>query len=215
MTALGMTVTPLLAMGGRFISRKVDSAEAQAALPHEAEPRAIIVGFGRVGQLVADMLVAHGKPYLAVDSDADLVVDGKQRGYAVTFGDAARGNALDRIGADQATAVILTMDEPVAAQRLVRRLRGAYPDLPIISRARDTAHAAELYRAGASQAVPETLESSLQLSEAVLVDLGVPMGPVIASIHEKRDALRIQLMEEGGLAEKPKLKSATLRERSA
>jgi len=214
-TALGMTVTPLLAMGGRFISRKVDSAEAQAALPHEAEPRAIIVGFGRVGQLVADMLVAHGKPYLAVDSDADLVVDGKQRGYAVTFGDAARGNALDRIGADQATAVILTMDEPVAAQRLVRRLRGAYPDLPIISRARDTAHAAELYRAGASQAVPETLESSLQLSEAVLVDLGVPMGPVIASIHEKRDALRIQLMEEGGLAEKPKLKSATLRERSA
>jgi CPA2 family monovalent cation:H+ antiporter-2 len=211
-TALGMTVTPLLALAGRFLSRRVDSADAQAALPDEHAPRAIIVGFGRVGQLVADMLAAHGKPYLAIDSDADLVVDGKQRGYAVTFSDAARGHALERLGIDRATAVILTMDEPIAAQRLVRRLRQSYPDLPIIARARDTAHAAELYRAGASQAVPETLESSLQLSEAVLVDLGVPMGPVIASIHDKRDALRIQLMEEGGLAEKPRLKSPTLRE---
>jgi CPA2 family monovalent cation:H+ antiporter-2 len=214
-TALGMTVTPLLALAGRFMARRVDGIEAPGVLPDDEEPRAIIVGFGRVGQLVADMLKAHGKPYLAVDSDADLVVDGKQRGYAVTFGDAARGNALDRLGTDRATAVILTMDEPVSAQRLVRRLRTAHPDLPIIARARDTVHAAELYRAGASQAVPETLESSLQLSEAVLVDLGVAMGPVIASIHEKRDALREQIMQEGGLAEKPRLKSSFLRERTA
>ena len=74
-------------------------------------------------------------------------------------------------------------------------------------------HAALLYRAGATHAVPETLESSLQLSEAVLVDLGVPMGPVIASIHEKRDEFRAQIMEEGELDEKPRLKSAGLRER--
>ena len=213
-TALGMTVTPLLALAGRFMARRVDGAESRAALPDDADPRAIIVGFGRVGQLVADMLSAHGKPYVAVDSDADLVVDGKHRGYAVTFGDATRGNALERMGIDNATAIILTMDEPVSAQRLVRRLRGAYPDLPIIARARDATNAAELYRAGASQAVPETLESSLQLSEAVLVDLGVPMGPVIASIHEKRDALREQIMEEGGLAEKPRLKSSFQRERT-
>jgi CPA2 family monovalent cation:H+ antiporter-2 len=214
-TALGMTVTPLLALAGRFMARRVDGVESRMALPDDAEPRAIIVGFGRVGQLVADMLSAHNKPYLAVDSDADLVVDGKHRGYAVTFGDATRGNALERMGIDNATAIILTMDEPVSAQRLVRRLRTAHPDLPIIARARDATNAAELYRAGASQAVPETLESSLQLSEAVLVDLGVPMGPVIASIHEKRDALREQIMEEGGLAEKPRLKSSFVRERTA
>lgn len=214
-TALGMTVTPLLALAGRFVARRVDGMEPLAAFPGDEEPRAIIVGFGRVGQLVADMLAAHGKPYLAIDSNADLVVDGKRRGYAVTFGDAARGNALDRLGMDRATAVILTMDEPVSAQRLVRRLRTAYPELPIISRARDAHHAAELYRAGASQAVPETLESSLQLSEAVLVDLGVAMGPVIASIHEKRDTLREQIMQEGGLAEKPRLKSSFQRERPA
>jgi CPA2 family monovalent cation:H+ antiporter-2 len=70
-------------------------------------------------------------------------------------------------------------------------------------------------RAGASHAVPETLESSLQLSEAVLVDIGVAMGPVIASIHAKRDEFREQLEREGGLSAKPMLKSASLRERDA
>ena len=90
-----------------------------------------------------------------------------------------------------------------------------YPDLPIIARARVASHAAQLYKAGASHAVPETLEASLQLSEAVLVDLGVPMGFVIASIHEKRDEFRDQIMEEGELDEKPKLKSSGLREQRA
>ena len=122
---------------------------------------------------------------------------------------------LARFGAGEANAVILTMDQPVAAQRLVRQLRKDFPELPIIARARDASHAAALYRAGASHAVPETLEASLQLSEAVLVDIGVPMGPVIASIHEKRDELRAQIMEEGELDEKPRLKSASLRERQA
>src|SRR5690606_19539997 len=112
------------------------------------------------------------------------------------------------------TAVILTMDDPHGAGHLVKRLRAEFPELPIIARARDAQHAAQLYRAGASHAVPETLESSLQLSEAVLVDLGVPMGFVIASIHEKRDELRQQIMDEGELAARPKLKSASLRERT-
>jgi DNA-binding NtrC family response regulator len=84
---------------------------------------------------------------------------------------------------------------------LIPRIRKARPDLPIIVRARDTAHAAELYRDGASHAVPETLESSLQLSEAVLVDLGVAMGPVIASIHEKRDELRKKLKDDSADAD--------------
>ena len=129
------------------------------------------------------------------------------------FGNAAGGHALARLNADRASAVILTMDEPITAQRLVRKLRAAHPALPIIARARDAAHAAALYRAGASHAVPEALEASLQLSEAVLVDLGVAMGPVIASIHAMRDELREQIMAEGELAAKPKLKPSRLRDR--
>ena len=68
--------------------------------------------------------------------------------------------------------------------------RAERPELLIVARARDARHAAHLYRIGASHAVPETIEASLQLAEAVLVDVGVPMGPVIASIHEQRDALQ-------------------------
>jgi CPA2 family monovalent cation:H+ antiporter-2 len=79
-----------------------------------------------------------------------------------------------------------------------------FPDLPIIARARDTEHAADLYRAGVTDAVPETVEASLQLSEAALVDLGVPMGPVIASIHRKRDELRAAIKSEADLEEKPR-----------
>lgn len=214
-TAIGMTITPILAMAGRRLARRVDVASAGQEIPAPGEARAIVVGFGRVGRLVCDMLARHGKAYVAVDSDADLIAEGQRRGYTVLFGDAAHGNALTRLGAADATSVILTMDEPISAQRLVKKLRAQYPDLPIIARARDASHAALLYRAGASHAVPETLESSLQLSEAVLVELGVPMGPVIASIHEKRDELRAQIMEEGELTEKPRLKSATLSERLA
>ena len=213
-TAIGMTVTPLLAQVGRRAARRVDVTALPADV--EADPqRAIIVGFGRTGRLIADMLQTHGKPYVAVDSDPDLIIDGLHHGYKATFGDAANDTTLTRLGVETATAVILTMDEPVMAQRIVKKLRGLYPDLPIIARARDASHAAQLYRAGASHAVPETLEASLQLSEAVLVDLGVPMGFVIASVHEKRDEFRAQIMDEGELSEKPRLKSAALSERVA
>jgi CPA2 family monovalent cation:H+ antiporter-2 len=104
------------------------------------------------------------------------------------------------------------MDDPVQAVRLVKKVRAWCPGLTIVARARDAHHAAELYRAGATDAVPETLESSLQLSEAVLVDLGMAVGPVIASIHEKRAELRQQIMEKGELEHEPALRSRTLRD---
>jgi monovalent cation:H+ antiporter-2, CPA2 family len=207
-TAIGLTVTPLLAGLGRRVGRSVETGAPQPRI-EDMVGRAVIVGFGRVGQLVADMLTAHGKPYIAIDSDPDLVRTAQGKGYTVTFGDVGTSGIVERLGIDQAPAVILTMDEPVAMQRLVKRLHGEFPDLPIIARARDAQHAAQLYRVGAKDAVPETLESSLQLSEAVLVGLGVPMGPVIASIHEKRDELRAVIMNEGQLPTKPKLKSAS------
>jgi CPA2 family monovalent cation:H+ antiporter-2 len=209
-TAIGLTVTPFLAMLGRMIGRRVDPAptlEEIGASPDQ--PSVIILGFGRVGRLVADMLKFHGKPYVGIDGDSDLIESARRDGYAATFGDAARGRALEKLGIDRAPAVVLTMDEPVLAQRLVRKLRQEHPNLLIIARARDTEHAALLYRSGATHAVPETLESSLQLSEAVLVDLGVAMGPVIASIHEKRDEYRNEIQEAAALRHKPKLRTSS------
>jgi CPA2 family monovalent cation:H+ antiporter-2 len=208
-TAIGLTITPLLARLGAMIARRVDGVAAVGGTEESDDVRTIIVGGGRVGRLVADMMQTHGKPYVMIDSNPDLIADAKRDGYRAIFGDAARGDTLARLGVEVAPAVVLTMDEPVLAQRLVTKLRQTYPDLLIVARARDTDHAAAMYRAGASHAVPETLESSLQLSEAVLVDIGVAMGPVIASIHAKRDEFREQLERDGGLSEKPKLRTST------
>ncbi|RZM09862.1 MAG: sodium:proton exchanger, partial [Sphingomonas sp.] len=169
-------------------------------------PRTVLIGFGRVGQMVADMLTVHGQPYLAVEADIDAVAEGRRQGYPVLFGDVARGELVDRLDLAGARALILTMDDPVLTVRLTRRIRAVAPTLTIVARARDARHAAELYKAGVTDAVPETLESSLQLSEAVLVDLGVAMGPVIASIHEKRDELRQMIRREAALEREPRIR---------
>jgi CPA2 family monovalent cation:H+ antiporter-2 len=207
-TAIGLTVTPLLARVGQLLARRIEPAPPP--LEDDADnPRVLIVGCGRVGRLVADMLARHERPYVALDSDADMIDQCKREGYRAVFGNAARLDVLERLGLSRAPAVVLTMDQPVLAQRLTKKLRAAHPSVPIIARARDPRHAAELYKAGATTAVPETLEASLQLSEAVLVDLGVAMGPVIASIHEKRDEFRESIREGADLQHKPQLRTST------
>jgi CPA2 family monovalent cation:H+ antiporter-2 len=214
-TALGLTVTPLLGKLGRLAGRRIDQrsdTELGEALRQGGAGKVVIVGFGRVGRIVADMLARHDRDYVAVDSDADSVRIGRSQGLPVLFGDVARGVLFERLKVGQPSAVVLTMDDPVLVNRLTKRLRAAFPDIPIIARARDTAQAATLYKSGASQAVPEALEASLLIAETVLVDLGVPMGPVIASIHEKRDELRGQIKEEANLEEKPRLGSRRLRD---
>jgi monovalent cation:H+ antiporter-2, CPA2 family len=206
-TALGLTITPLLARVGHDIARRIEWQQNEDT-PLEAsngEPRTILIGFGRVGRLVADMLETHGRAYVAIEADVDHVTMARREGRPVRFGDAARTATLEALDPGSANAVVLTMDDPVQAVRLTTTLRKLYPQLTIVARARDTDHAAELYRAGATDAVPETLESSLQLSEAVLVDLGVAMGPVIASIHEKRDELRAAIKAAGQLEHSPRL----------
>lgn len=208
-TAIGLTITPILARIGHDMATRLEMRESDdPALENDVttDPRTVVIGFGRVGKLVADMLITHGQPYVAVESDIDTVAVARRQGYKVVFGDISRPETLDRLHLGYARALILTMDQPVLAEHIVKRVRSWLPDITIVARARDPEHAARLYQAGASDAVPETLESSLQLSEAVLVDLGVPMGPVIASIHEKRDEFRRQIKEAGGLDQAPKLK---------
>jgi len=208
-TAIGLTITPLLAWIGQKAARRIEQrgAVAETEIPLEG-PGTVIIGFGRVGRMVADMLKVHGKPFIAVEADIDAVKAARAEGYPVIFGDVARSELVDKLGLGRADALILTMDDPVLSVQLTRRVRGWVPALTIVVRARDTAHAAELYRAGATDAVPETLESSLQLSEAVLVDLGVAVGPVIASIHEKRDELRKEIKGAANMEREPRLRRA-------
>jgi len=158
-----------------------------------AENRVMIVGFGRIGGLVGEMLKRHQIPFVAVDDVVSIVSTARLNGVEIYWGNAQRRDFLLKCGVTQAKALVVTIENPPATEEIVRLAHELRKDLIIVARARDARHATELYRLGASDAIPETIEASLQLAETVLVDIGVPMGHVIASIHEKRDEFRKML----------------------
>ena len=193
---VSMFAIPILVrLSERFIPRPEDEADVAALLPHLGDdaPRVIIVGYGRVGELVGQMLTRHGIEFVALDGDAALVARERKRGAPIFYGDATAIELLRLCGIATARALVVTMDRPVAVEAVVSAARSERADLPIVARARDAAHAAKLYGLAVTDAVPETIEASLQLSEALLIDIGIPMGLVIASIHEKRDEYREML----------------------
>ena len=204
--ALSMIVIPGLAkLGARIGSAPRGAAGARAPeIPPDSESsRVIIVGYGRVGALIGDMLDRHAIPFIAVDANAGITSQARSDGKPVYYGDAARPEYLRRCGLETARAVVVTMDSTVANEAVVETTRRLRPDITLVARARDADHARALYALGVTDAVPETIEASLQLSEAVLVDIGVPMGLVIASIHEKRDEFR-KLLAAAGAPERPR-----------
>jgi monovalent cation:H+ antiporter-2, CPA2 family len=107
----------------------------------------------------------------------------------------------------EATGVIITINSEKAIDAVVKRVREVRPEVLIVSRARDEEHARHLYAIGATDAVPETIEASLQLSEAALVGMGVATGLAIASIHEKRDEFRHALQRAAKEAGRDKVHS--------
>jgi CPA2 family monovalent cation:H+ antiporter-2 len=197
------------------------TAPAQPDLPPEAlEPpsatsgQVLVVGYGRVGRLVGEMLTEHGQAFLAIDANPSTVAMGRKEGANVFYGDAGRTEMLERCGIDTARAVVVTMDAPVKVDEVVSAARSLRPDLILIARARDHKHAARLYALGVTDAVPETTEASLQLAENTLIDLGVPMGLVLASIHERRDRFRTLFQEarpDGDASRSPRALRSTLR----
>jgi CPA2 family monovalent cation:H+ antiporter-2 len=98
----------------------------------------------------------------------------------------------------EAEAVIVTIGETKGIDEIVAQVRALRQDMLVVSRARDAEHARHLYQIGVTDAVPETIEASLLLSEAALIGLGVAMGLVVASIHEKRDEFRHELQQAAG-----------------
>ena len=138
---------------------------------------AIVVGHGRVGQIVCDMLERHRFPFLATDSDPAAVTEYRRRGREVYYGDAANPAFLKSCGADGGRRGHRHHPRPGGNRRDRRVVRSLRPDMLIVSRARDATHARHLYAIGVTDAVPETIEASLQLSEAALVGLGLPTGP--------------------------------------
>ena len=193
--ALSMAAIPAMsALGKRAAPPKRETVPSELMpVAGTIENGVIIAGFGRVGRTVAALLGAHAIPFVALDTDVTRVSERRAAGDNVFYGDSAQEELLRRVGLETARALVVTIDHRERADAIVAAARRLRPDLLIVARARDARHAAHLYRMGASDAVPETVEASLQLSEAVLVDLGVAMGPVLVSIHEHRAQFQAEI----------------------
>jgi monovalent cation:proton antiporter-2 (CPA2) family protein len=191
---LSMMVTPFVAS---FATRLAAVLEARVGEPGEGaapgpgdglEGHVLLAGFGRVGQTLAEMLEREAIPYLAIDADPTTVHHAREAGRPIFFGDASRLDILARAHADKAAAIVVTMDDAVAVERIVQEVRGLFAEIPIYARARDGAQARRLTGLGATIAVPEAIEASLQLGGRVLAGFGFGEDAVNRLIDLQRAA---------------------------
>lgn len=198
-TSITMALIPLLSYFARHLASKFREPNVLdhelAVAPSGGADHAIVIGYGRVGQVVCAMLDRHSLRYIAVDNNAAVVPGHRRSGCDVYYGDATNPEFLKSCGLEHARAVVVTVASSAMIDEIVRQVRALRTDVIIVSRARDAAHARHLYSIGVTDAVPETIEASLQLSEATLIGLGQATGLVIASVHEKRDEFRRELQQ--------------------
>ncbi|MBD8654643.1 cation:proton antiporter [Oxalobacteraceae sp. CFBP 13730] len=194
MLAVGLSlfITPMLGRLGTAIGDQLETRGDQLAAQHDhaalsaVRGQVIIAGFGRVGQQLGKLLTAQKIPFVAFETDARLVAQLRADGWPVWFGNAARPELLRRVHADEAPAIVLTMDQPLAALQAVHGIRREFPHVALFARSRDEKHARDLRLAGASVVVPETLEASLQLSSFVLGAMGLEERTIDAIVDRER-----------------------------
>ncbi len=192
---LSMALIPFLDFLGIFCAKffkapdiKIDGKAIQEEVGN-VKNHVIIVGHGRVGQIISRLLSDHLIPYVAIDMNLAQVSEGKTSGLPVFFGDARRADIFQAVGAERAKAIVLTMGAPGTLSRIVMTLKRNFPGIPIFVRARDIEHAEKLEKAGAYVIVPELIEPSLQLATAILILSGIPKDAITKSIETIRHTL--------------------------
>ncbi|MEQ8505850.1 MAG: monovalent cation:proton antiporter-2 (CPA2) family protein [Rhodospirillales bacterium] len=189
---LTMLVTPPVAAIAEKIARRMELTETTTTHQNTLEAadglegHVILAGFGRFGQTLADTLQAEAITYVALDTDPASVTRARAEKQPVFYGDASRLDILKRAHIETCAAVVLTMDSPAAAERIVGEIRKQWPLVNIYARARDKAHAERLISAGANTAVQETTEGSLQLAGRVLHGLGGTEDAVRRRLEHQR-----------------------------
>ncbi|XAR54076.1 hypothetical protein NMG60_11029077 [Bertholletia excelsa] len=188
---ISMALTPWLAAGGQLIASRFELNDVRSLLPVESETddlqdHIIICGFGRAGQIIAQLLSERLIPFVALDVRSDRVAFGRALDLPVFFGDAGSREVLHKVGAERACAAAITLDSPGANYRAVWALSKHFPNVKTFVRAHDIDHGLNLEKAGATAVVPETLEPSLQLAAAVLAQAKLPMSEIAATINEFR-----------------------------
>jgi CPA2 family monovalent cation:H+ antiporter-2 len=197
---LSMAVTPGLLTSSREVIRRLERPydqphDALVADTSEMNEHVVIAGFGRVGQTLGLLLESRFIRYLALDLDPELVAQARRRGLPVFYGDARRADVLKAAGVERAQMAVSTLDDPGAASRAVHVLRRLTTSMPIIARAHDVAECERLVKAGATAAVPEIVEGSLQLGGVLLRQLGESPERVNQLLEQLRQETYSRLAE--------------------
>ncbi|KAJ4866365.1 hypothetical protein Rs2_52111 [Raphanus sativus] len=197
---ISMAITPWLAAGGQLIASRFELHDVRSLLPVESETddlqdHIIICGFGRVGQIIAQLLSERLIPFVALDVSSDRVTIARSMDLPVYFGDAGSREVLHKIGAERACAAVVALDAPGTNYRCVWALNKYYPNVKTFVRAHDVVHGLNLEKAGATAVVPETLEPSLQLAAAVLAQAKLPTSEIANTINEFRTRHLSELTE--------------------
>ena len=196
-----MALTPLLAYVGKLYADKFQIHETHADPKvaadeiKEFKDHVIIAGFGRVGQMLGDLLASRLIPFVALDTDMRRVTEGREKGWPVFYGDAKRAEILRAVGAETAKAVVITLNQMPASVRSVMMMRRHFPDLPVCVRIKDHRHQDKLLDSGALLAIPETVEPTIQLATSVLEVVGMPSTEITQLIDRFRRQQRV-IVEE-------------------
>lgn len=193
-TLVSMLLTPLLVRRSDWIADRVLGPAPDEMPAHLLEPgpaarpgtAVLLLGYGRVGQAVGRLLQHCGIEHLALDADAGRVADARLAGAAVRYGDATRADLLEAAGLGEVRLVVICLDAPVAVRGALQAVRSLAPRVPVLVRARDEAEGAELLAAGATEVVPETLESSFMLLAHTAALLGRPRARTEALLAQVR-----------------------------
>ena len=193
--ALSMAATPILLV---LLTRLEKSSSGQARDADEIDeeqPRVIVAGFGRFGQIAGRLLLSSGVKMVILDHDPDHVDTLRKFDMKVFYGDATRVDLLESAGAEKAEVLINAIDDPHVSLELVARVKEHFPHLQIISRARDVDHYIQLRQAGVEAPERETFEAALKSGRMTLEALG--LGAYEA--RERADLFRrfnLQMVEE-------------------
>jgi len=187
-----MTTPVLLAMydfmrrrGWIFASYRPRSLDRSGL---EIAPSVIILGFGRVGQIVAKLMQEHGISYVAVDMDVNAVVRGREQDYNVVFGNCKNGEVLRNFGLHprKTSAVIVALDNAETAKDAVLTVKTIAPRIKIFARARNLADCKVLRKHGVDDALPETIETAFSLGTDVLQHMKVSYVKIHGVLEQLR-----------------------------
>jgi len=198
---ISMVLTPLVVLAlNRFTpEREVsrDGVEDAAGL----HGRVLFIGFGRFAQLVSQALLARGVDMSLIETDVEMIQAAANFGFKVYYGDGTRLDVLQASGAAEAEAILVCVDKPDAADRIVALVKAEFPHAKLFVRAFDRGHAMRLVKAGVDYQIRELFESALTFSGAVMRDLGfndIEIEETIEDVRD-RDAARFELQLAGGI----------------